>query len=138
MLFMVWLPFVANIFCGSVQSLGVMALVLVCGSQLSSRASSGDFGGGGIRCWMAFREDAETPKDFYVISMFCRSLCVGWLLSLYPCYMHLSMYVYFSLQSNIDTRIIKKKSFLSLLATLAEPGGLAGAMPPTSQQKKFM
>lgn len=33
----VWLPFVANFVCCSVQSLGAMALVLACGGHLSSR-----------------------------------------------------------------------------------------------------
>jgi hypothetical protein len=97
-------------FCGSIQRLGAMALVLVCGGQLSSRASSGDFGDSGIRRWMALREDANTLKDLYVISMFCRGLCIGWLLSLYP-WICICM---FPLQSNIDTRIIKKKTQFSV------------------------
>jgi hypothetical protein len=77
-----------------VQSLGAMVLLLVCGGQLSSRPSSGDFGGGGIRRWMAVQEDAEISTDLYAISKFCRGLCVGWWSSLYPSCMRWSLYVY--------------------------------------------
>lgn len=78
-------PSMADIFCGSLLSLGAMALVSVCGGRLPSRASSGDFGGGGIWRWAAVLENAEASKDFFAfLLLVSRGFCVVGLFPLYP------------------------------------------------------
>jgi len=91
----IWfLPVVVGVCCGSCQSHGAMALLLIQGELPSLVASCAC---GGVRRRKTLLEDAEPSKDCFANSLFHRDLCVVWwgmLFLLYPLRTRWYMYVY--------------------------------------------